>query len=375
MPNPFVFTRPLGPEELVDREGEVGQLVSNLEAGVNTRLTSPRDYGKTSLLARALWEADRHGMATVRVDLYGARTPAQMAMMIERAYAEQLKSPLRRVFSAIRRRGAGMGVQTPAGGGSLALGAATGSGERELLDLLELPARLHRRDGTRFAVAFDEFQVVLASGKGLDGLMRSVIQHHGDAATYVFAGSHPGMMRELFADKRRPFYGQTAPIELGPLPDEPLADHIADRFQRANRDPGLALDWLLDLVTGHPQRAMLMAHLLYDETPGGETASEETWAAVLETAWPYIRDDLERTWDGLSAIESGVVEAAALSAKGLTARDTRARFSLPAGSGAPRAAKRLADRGLLVADSQRPTGYRIVDPLFGRWVAAGRRWI
>ena len=120
---------------------------------------------------------------------------------------------------------------------------------------------------------------------------------------------------------------------------------------------------------------MLMAHLLYDETPGGETASEETWAAVLETAWPYIRDDLERTWDGLSAIESGVVEAAALSAKGLTARDTRARFSLPAGSGAPRAAKRLADRGLLVADSQRPTGYRIVDPLFGRWVAAGRRWI
>jgi len=54
MPNPFVFTRPLGPEELVDREGEVGRLVSNLEAGVNTRLTSPRDYRKTSLLARAL---------------------------------------------------------------------------------------------------------------------------------------------------------------------------------------------------------------------------------------------------------------------------------------------------------------------------------
>src|SRR5215211_3585056 len=179
MSNPFIFTRPLGPEELVDREREVGELVSRLEGGVNVRLTSPREYGKTSLLARSLWEADRRGMATIRVDLYGARTPAQIALLIDRAYADQLKSPLRRVFSAIRRRGGGLGVQTPAGGGSLAIGGESERGERELLDLLDLPMRLHERDGTRFAVAFDEFQVVLFSGKGLDGLMRSVIQHHG----------------------------------------------------------------------------------------------------------------------------------------------------------------------------------------------------
>ena len=371
--NPFVFTRPLGPEELIDRQPEIERLVSHLENGTNTRLTSPRDFGKTSLLARVLWEAERRGMATVRVDLYGARTPAQIAMLIERAYEDQLKSGLRRAFSAMRRRGGNLGLQTPAGGGSIGVGAGD-AGERELLDLLDLPLKLHGRSGERLAIAFDEFQVVLSSGEGLDGLIRSVIQHHGDAATYVFAGSHPGMMRELFADKRRPFYGQAAPLELGPLPDEALADHIGERLERAGRDSGPALDWLLDLVRGHPQRAMLMAHLLFDETRRGETATDETWSEVLEASWPYLRDDFAHTWESLSALEAGVVEAVASSTGGLTSRKARDRFGLPAGSGAPRAARRLADRGLLLENRAAATRYELVDPLFARWVANGRRW-
>jgi len=374
MDNPFIFHRPLAHDELVDRDAEIARLVSELENGVNVRLTSPRDYGKTSLLARGLWEAQRRGLATVRVDLYGARTPGQIAMLMERAYREQLKSPLQRAFAAILRRGGGVGVQTPVGGGSVELRGAADS-RSELLDLLDLPLALHKRSGTRFVVAFDEFQVVLGSGEGLDGLIRGVIQHHRDAATYVFAGSHPGMMRELFADKRRPFYGQAAPLELGPLPDEPLAEYIADRFERGRRDPAEALGWLLELVNGHPQRAMLMAHLLFSHTPVGETATDEVWSDALEAAWAYIKDDFETTWAGLSSLESGVIEAVASSSKGLTAVETRERFGLPEGSAPSSAARRLADRGLLVEVSSRPARYRIVDPLFARWVAAGRRWV
>ena len=98
----------------------------------------------------------------------------------------------------------------------------------------------------------------------MDAVIRSEIQHHGDAASYVFAGSHVGMMRELFADRRRAFYGQAAPVQLAPLPPNEVAESIAARFAATGRDPGSALGPLLALAQGHPQRTMLFAHALWE---------------------------------------------------------------------------------------------------------------
>jgi hypothetical protein len=373
MTNPFVFARPLSPTELVDREDELALLAERLVNGVNTRLSSPRDYGKTSLLYRAVEDARNDDLGAVLVDLYGARTAGQMAAQIERAYAGLSAGPLSSALATLRRRGGGVGLQTPLGGASIALGAGE-AGERALLDALDLPLRLHEKTGRSMLVAFDEFQVVLQAE--LDALIRSVIQHHGSGVTYVFSGSHPGMMSALFADRKRPFYGQAAPLELARLPREPLADYIVERVRGTGRDVGDALGWLLDLVDGHPQRAMLCAHLLWRHTPPEGTAGEETWVAAYEEAWDYLQGDFEATWDSFSRIEAGVVEAIASGVQGLTGKAGREIFGLPAGSAAPDAAARLAGDGILARTGRgRETRYGLVDPVFSRWVVRGRRWM
>jgi hypothetical protein len=96
---------------------------------------------------------------------------------------------------------------------------------------------------------FDEFQDVLTASEHADGVIRSEIQHHGDMASYVFAGSQVGMMNALFGDRSRPFFSQAAPVALGPLPDPDLAEYIAKRFEATARHVGgEALGLLLDLV-------------------------------------------------------------------------------------------------------------------------------
>jgi hypothetical protein len=107
--------------------------------------------------------------------------------------------------------------------------------EPPLLERRALPRRLYERHERRTLVVFDEFQDVLATESQADAVIRSEIQHHGDAASYVFSGSHLGMMRELFADRRRAFYGQAAPIELPPLLPDDVAEYVADRFRRTGR--------------------------------------------------------------------------------------------------------------------------------------------
>lgn len=67
------------------------------------------------------------------------------------------------------------------------------------------------------------------------------------------------MMRRLFGDRSRPFYGQSRAVRLGPLPEDALSEYIDDRFARSGRQVGDVLEPLLATARGHPQRAMLLA--------------------------------------------------------------------------------------------------------------------
>ncbi len=114
-----------------------------------------------------------------------------------------------------------------------------------LTEVLNLPLRLHERDGRRCVVVFDEFQVVMDIGDN-DAVIRGVIQHHRDVAGYILAGSDVGMMTRLFATKRRASYAQALPIPLTPLPAADLGDYIARKFADTGKDPGQGFAPLLD---------------------------------------------------------------------------------------------------------------------------------
>lgn len=194
--------------------------------------------------------------------------------------------------------------------------------------MLDLPLRLFERAGARTLVAFDEFQALPAVGPGIDGLFRSRIQRHADAASYVFAGSHPGLMEQLFGSRERPFHGQARPLELAPLADADLAEYVGARFEATRRDVGAALEPLLDLAAGHPQRAMLLAHHLWEHTPIGAAADPERWQGALATVLAEQDEALRAAWDSLEVKEQAVYAALATAGAGLFSERTLVRFNL-----------------------------------------------
>ncbi len=368
--NPFRYSEPVTAEELMNRDGEARELIERAVEGNNSRLVAPRRYGKTSLLRRVLHDADREGWATVYVDFFGVLTLADISQRIERAYAEQLQGRLATWFAGARRM---LRPTLRAGGGPVPAGLEVtldAQAEPPLLDRLALPRRLYERHGTRTLVVFDEFQDTLAATDRADAVIRSEIQHHGDAASYIFAGSHVGMMRELFADRRRAFYGQAAPVELPPLPPAEVADYVATRFQRTRREVGVALEPLLALAQGHPQRTMLLAHTLWELTPSGRAATEETWQAAYERAMHQVRDEMRTAW---TALPAGHRRALTAVAENTTPLYAAARRHGGSRGGAVHAAIRaLEDRGEIAADAAARTGYRLTDPLLAAWIVDGR---
>lgn len=362
--NPFVFSRPVEPRDLIDRDPESAKLLALAEGGHAVRLSAPRRYGKTSLLRRIGEDAERAGMNYVEVDFYGVLSEIEVTERLEDGYASLRSTAGRLARAAIRTLRPGLSV----GGGPVRVESrprVEQQTSRLLTGLLDLPLRLFERTGTRTLVAFDEFQALLAVGPGIDGLFRSRIQRHGDAASYIFAGSHPGLMKELFGSRERPFYGQARPLELEPLPDAEIAEYVGSRFESTKRDVGIAIDPLLDLVAGHPQRAMLLAHHLWEQTPLGEAADAERWQQALATVFTEYDEALRAAWDSLETKERAVYAALATAHGGLFSERTLTRFNLSKSSARYAREALVRDGQLRKVDGS----WRPVDPLLAHWVA------
>lgn len=372
MGSPFVYEGPVEPpDQLADRDEELAALKDRAAETRNSRLEGPRRFGKTSLLKATLEAAAQNGFIPIYVNFLGVLTVADVAERIERAYREQLDGALKQWFAGVvatlrphlKAAPAGVGVE-------ISPNVATPA----LLDRLSLPRRLQERHGRQSAIAFDEFQDVVRVSNALVGSIRSELEQHGNAAGYIFSGSHPGLMRDLFSDRRHAFFAQAKPIPLPRLGAEDLAEYIGSRFRAGRRDTGEALELLLAAADGHPQRAMLLAHHLYEQTEPERAASSDEWIAAYAGATRDANPEVQAAWDSWTNSERRLMAAIATRTLPLQGRVARDEFGISKTGSNQATVAGLERAGHVVADRTTRSGWRVVDPLLEQWLANGRNW-
>jgi len=366
--NPFVYSHPLDPEDVIDRDEETKQLLAHAVGGHFVRLFAPRKFGKTSLLRRVLRDAEREeGMIPILVDLYGVLSVADVTVRLERAYARQLKGKIRaRIEEFLQSTGLGLSL------GAFGVSARLQLEPRHdplpaLHALLDLPLRLEADGGFRALIVLDEFQDIVKV-RGMDALLRSHIQFQGEVASFVFAGSEPGLMRELFEEKDRPLYAQAVPMRLGRLDDRDIAEYVTARFKDTGRNVGEALNPLLAAAQGHPQRAMLLAHRLWHEVEAGETGTLADWNAAHLAAQAEVQPEFDAHWRRLSTNEQKTLRAVVVGRGSPFQRSVLEELDLK------KSTARAALQSLVAsADVEtRDDAYGLVDPLFADWVGGFR---
>jgi hypothetical protein len=361
--NPFVYSHPIEPEDLIDRDEEIRKLLAQALGGHFVRLYAPRKYGKTSLIRRALRDGEREGLIPVVVDLYRVISIADVTVRFERAYSQALKGSLRdKVEDFLQKTNLGLSL------GAFGISAKLQVGQKvdplpALHALLDLPLRLEESGGYRAFVALDEFQDI-TKVPDLDGLLRSHIQHQGHVASYVFAGSEPGLMRQLFEDRDRPLYGSAVPMRLHRLADEDISGYVARRFEDTRRSVGEALHPLVEAAQGHPQRAMLLAYRLWEEVPHRKAATLDHWNAAHESALAELDPELDARWRGFDLAEQKTLRAV-IAGGGSPYRERVLQLLDLSKPTAQSALKRLQETAEVEQDGRRQ---RLVDPLFAEWI-------
>ena len=363
--NPFNYQGPVSPARLINRRGELNALQSAAADRIAVRLAAPRRFGKTSLIDAHVASMQAVGHRAVRIDFSKVATVADAAARVAQAYDELPPDPRR----VVRRWSARLGIAASLGGVGISVTPAAARPPAEeasaaLLELLDVPLGLHEADAGLTVVCMDEFQDLLVADDSLDGLVRSVIQHHGTAAAYVFAGSQPSLMRGLFSDRERPFYGQARPLELPALPLDEAARDIEQLLHDDGLDGDHAVDDLLAFSRGHPQRSVLLAHHLYSILDS-EDQPADLAAAAINLAVAETNDAHQAVWDSLSRVERIVLVTIA---DGLAPTGTRAATEHRiARSTLQDALERLmADERHLQRDANGK--FLLLDPLLAEWL-------
>lgn len=361
--SPFVFDGLVPPDQLVGRDVEASRLREWARSGRATVLVGPRRFGKTSLLYKVKADSERiDRMPVIIADLYEVASLTDLVLRLERAWAEHAPHRLRRTIGTVFA-GAQVGLNVGGTGFSMRLADQPRTDPLPALHtLLGLPTKLSGK-GERVVVVLDEFQSI-GQIPGAEALIRSHAQHQRSAAAYIFSGSQPSMLDQLFADRARPFYGQAERFTLGRIDPAVLATAVSDRFEQTNRDAASSVGELMAISEGHPQRAMLLAHLLWQLVDPDSPADDTTTVRVLDEAMEFIGYEAVATMSALSAAENKALRAVAEYATPYSARAGRD-LDLPKAT-AQRAVRKLTERTVV---ERVPDGsWRLVDPLFGRWL-------
>jgi hypothetical protein len=371
--NPFRFGALALDDAFADREEEVAELASDIRNGQDVVVFAPRRCGKSSLVGRAAREVTGDRVLVAQVDLMTTPSKESLAAALAGSIYENIASPLERARERALAPFRGLRVQPtinvdPQDGSfsfAFDVGRATPEIDATLERLLELPAELGGSRGRRAALVIDEFQEVVDLDPGLPKLMRAVFQRQPEVA-HVYLGSKRHVMEKIFDDVNEPFWRSAKTIELGPIPIEPFAAFIANRFLDTRRTIGVeVLGDALGITGGHPYATQELCYFIWERTPEGGEAAAEQLGQGLDGVLRSEHAHFSLLWEGASATQKVVLTALAIEAGRPFTAAYRDRHDLPAATNVQQALRALTRREVVAGDRG---AYRIIEPFLAQWV-------
>jgi uncharacterized protein len=375
--NPFVYGEVVPVSAFVDREAELDRLTRDLLAGQKVFLISPRRYGKSSLVRRALAAAARGGALTVDVTVSSYSSYVAFlegyarALVSVEARLDRARTWLRDMLPSVRPE---VRIDTSAdGGGQLALSFPSARSEKDVSHLagevFALPARIAEARRRKMAVALDEFQAIAGfNGGSVEHALRAAVQHQRTVG-YVFSGSEPALMERMLG-RSRPFYKAGPVMRLDRIPADRFAEFLEARFRATRVKPAGGLGAaIVELAGNLPYDVQRLAHEVWDDVraAGNRAVGLEDLHQTLKRLLGEHNTLFESMWQRLTLGQRATLRAAVLEeGRELLSADVRGRYRLSGASTVQASLAALVREDILARDGTR---YIVVDSLLREWVA------
>ncbi len=350
MENPFKFGSIVENEFFTDRVKEVEYICQYLNSRNHLVLISPRRFGKSSLVQKAVKNAKRQ---YVQLNLQKVTSISDFAAkLLREVYNTHTWAKIKDQVMRFRVIPTITSNQVT---GAIEIGFQPTADQRILLeDVFTLMENAHT-ENNRLVVILDEFQEIRAISPLLEKTLRAIMQEQKHI-NYILLGSQESMMTDIFENVQSPFYHFGGLMRLQKLPREEFEEYLLSRFEPVFHEQAQELtNQVLNYTNCHPYYTQELAFYMWQV---GMWEKKKT--NVMETAIREIIDayDLsyERIWANFNRTDMWILQRLAAHANLQTGEyRTSTIYS---------GLKRLQHTGHVIYTDH----YEIEDPFFGEWI-------
>ena len=350
--NPFKFGTIVQGEFFTDRIEELEHVKQLLDSENHLVLISPRRFGKSSLIAKALQQT---GRPFITIDFMKVLSTEDLAAQILSGVFRLHKMEKLKHLLAHFRVAPNISYNPVTEGWDFSFMPLMEKASVALEDAMGLLQKITTPEN-RLIVVFDEFQEVNEISPSLAKQLRAIIQHQ-EGMNYVFMGSQESMMNEIFEKKKSPFYHFGQRMNLKKIPYADFFSYIVSRLPDMAQEvkEKIAND-ILQFTNVHPYYSQQLAAATYNIIMYGNPSENAVSEAIKQQVDEHDLD-YERLWTSMKRTDRKILTLLARKTNPLTDRSlpTSTTFS---------AIKRLVKQGYVI----KTTTYELEDPFFGEWI-------
>ena len=371
-PNPFTFGRPATGEAFTGRQRELALLVALVRGRQNVVVSSPRRYGKTSLLLRAQEElaAGRPDAAIVSTNVLVCRDIDTLA---SRLAAGAYRIPggrwhrSRQALAEFTRRLRLRPQVTLGEDGKPVFGFGGLSPRDADLVIEDIYALLASESGHRpCALVLDEFQAITRHGAHLPDLFKGLADEHPQLSLVV-AGSQHHLMEALVLGRQAPLYGMAERLALGPIPRTEMIGFLVARASAGGREMDeVVASRIVEVAGPVPNDIQRLAWETFN-LGGRRLAEHDVQQAFEESVDQESSAFADRLAELTPAQARVLIGIAGAGEVGLFSAEFARSVGLASGASVKRAVEALEAAELV---GRRPGERRlaVVDPYFAEWL-------
>jgi len=365
--NPFKLVLAKG-EDFCNRTAEKELVCQNMRSGIHTLIYAPRRYGKSSLaivVSEMLTD-----MTCISIDLFSVTSPEDVAEKMYRGIVASLgcnaadKTSLgERILRSFKRLRLRLEISSTTAFPEFSVALGDDAAEIHLEHIIASLDDYCAAQGIKVCLVLDEFQEIcdLKESKKIEALLRGGMQS-AEHVSFLIMGSRRTILRDMFEDRKRPFYKSAYVFPLPRIPTDEFVAFLMSRYHAGGKvlDVEVAKE-LVEFVDAYPYYVQKLAMLHFEM--GGD---RDSFTEVKSLLVKMEAADFEGLFLGLTNHQKRLLRAIAKQhPANIYSQSYLTSWRLGSQGGVQTSLAKLMKLDLVEFHDK---VWRVVDPVFEKWL-------